>query len=88
LVVETERGWQALGGVTYGATAGEKESLQFRRSLYLSRDMKAGEAFTKENLRSIRPGFGLPPKYDGTLIGKRVNRDVPKGTPVTWDLLG
>jgi len=88
LVVETKRAWQALGGVTYGPAAGEKKSLQFRRSLYVSRDMKVGEAFTQENLRSIRPGFGLPPKYYGNVLGKRVNRDVPRGTPVTWDLLG
>jgi hypothetical protein len=87
-LVETESAWQALGSVTYGPTAGEKNSLQFRRSLYVGRDMEAGEAFTKENLRTIRPGFGLPPKYYGTLLGKRVNRDVPKGTPVTWDLTG
>jgi N-acetylneuraminate synthase len=87
LVVETERAWQGLGCVTYGPTAGEKKSLQFRRSLYVGRDMKAGEAFTKENLRSIRPGSGLPPKHYDTVLGKRVNRDAPKGTPVTWDLL-
>jgi pseudaminic acid synthase len=87
LVVETERAWKALGSVTYGPTAEEKESLQFRRSLYVGQDMKAGEAFTKENLRSIRPGSGLPPKHYDTVLGKRVNRDAPKGTPVTWDLL-
>jgi N-acetylneuraminate synthase len=88
LVVETERAWRAIGDVSYGPTAGEKNSLQFRRSLYVSRDMKAGEAFTYENLRNIRPGLGLPPKYYVTVLGKRVARDVPKGTPVTWDLLG
>ncbi len=88
LVVETERAWQALGQVTYGPTADEKKSLAFRRSLYVGRDMKAGEAFTKENLRSIRPGFGLPPKYYAAVIGKRVVRDIPKGTPVSWELLG
>jgi N-acetylneuraminate synthase len=49
--------------------------------------MKAGEAFTKENLRSVRPGSGLPPKHYDTVLGKRVNRDAQKGTPVTWDLL-
>jgi len=88
LVVETERAWRALGRVTYGPTAEEKRSVRFRRSLYVTRDMKAGEAFTQENLRSIRPGFGLAPRYYGTLLGKRVNRAVSKGTPVTWDLLG
>jgi N-acetylneuraminate synthase len=88
LVVETERAWQALGEVAYGPAAGERKSLRFRRSLYVGQDMKAGEAFTTENLRNIRPGFGLPPKYYRTVLGKRVNRDVSKGTPVSWDLLG
>jgi sialic acid synthase SpsE len=88
LVVETERAWQALGKVTYGPTEDEKKSLVFRRSLYVGRDMKAGEAFTKDNLRSIRPGYGLPPKYYDSVLGKRVVRDVPKGTPITWELLG
>jgi N-acetylneuraminate synthase len=88
LVVETERAWLAIGDVAYGATTGEKKSLQFRRSLYVGRDMRAGETFTRESLRSVRPGFGLAPKYYDTVLGKRINRDVPKGTPVTWDLLG
>ena len=87
LVVETGRAWQALGKISYGATEKEKESLKFRRSLYVVRDMKAGEGFASENLRAIRPGFGLPPKYYDILLGKRVNRDVKKGTPVSWDIL-
>jgi len=87
LVVETGRAWQALGKISYGPTEKEKESLKFRRSLYVVRDMKAGEGFASENLRAIRPGFGLPPKYYDILLGKRVNRDVKKGTPVSWDIL-
>ena len=87
LVVETGRAWQALGKISYGPTEKEKESLKFRRSLYVVRDMKAGEGFAGENLRAIRPGFGLPPKYYDILLGKRVNRDVKKGTPVSWDIL-
>ncbi|MEO5883655.1 MAG: pseudaminic acid synthase [Caldimonas sp.] len=88
LVQETERAWQALGGVRYGPTAGETPSLVFRRSLYVAKDMRAGETFTSENLRAIRPGLGLPPKYYERLLGRRVARDTSRGTPVSWDLLG
>lgn len=88
LVNEAERAWQALGKVSYGPTEKEKASLQYRRSLYVTQDMKAGDFFTGENLRAIRPGLGLPPKYYDNLIGKKVKRDVKRGTPVSWDLLG
>jgi pseudaminic acid synthase len=88
LVDESLRAWQALGSIKYGRTAGEKKSLQFRRSLYITEDMKAGETFTPENIRSIRPGYGLPPKFYDDVIGRRVKRDVKKGTPLDWDLLG
>jgi len=88
LVTESKRAWQALGLVSYGPTEKEKKSLQFRRSLYVTKDMKAGETFTPENLRVIRPGYGLSPKYYDAFIGKRVAQDVKKGTPISWDLLG
>ncbi|MBF7081589.1 pseudaminic acid synthase [Desulfallas sp. Bu1-1] len=88
LVVETERAWQALGKITYGPTEQEKASLKFRRSLYITENMKAGEVLTKENLRVIRPGYGLPPKYFDLLLRKRVIKNVKKGTPVSWDLIG
>ncbi len=88
LVLETERAWQGMGQVHYGLTEKEKASLTFRRSLYVAQDMKAGDIFTPENLRSIRPGFGLPPKYYDVFLGKRVSVDVKKGTPLSWDLLG
>lgn len=87
LVLETERAWQSLGTVSYGPTEKEKKSLVFRRSLYVARDMAPGEAFTPENLRAIRPGLGLPPKFLEVLMGKRVTRAVKKGTPVSWELL-
>jgi N-acetylneuraminate synthase len=86
LVVESERAWLALGAVSYGPTAAENKSLEFRRSLYVTRDMQAGEQFTRENLRAIRPGNGLPPKYYSQLMGKRVKAPVKRGTPVSWDL--
>jgi pseudaminic acid synthase len=87
LVVECERAWQSLGQVQYCATEREKGSMMFRRSLYVAKDMKAGECFTDENLRAIRPGLGLPPKYYETLLGKRIARDAKRGTPVDWSLL-
>ena len=87
LVAESERAWQALGGISYGPLKEEESSLQYRRSLYVVQDMKAGEAFTAETLRAIRPGLGLSPKYHDVILGKRANKDLKKGTPVSWDLL-
>ncbi len=87
LVDETERAWQALGKVSYGPTAVEAPSLRFRRSLYIAEDMKAGDVFTPRNLRVVRPGLGLEPKYYDNVLGKSVNRDAPKGTPMSWDLM-
>ena len=88
LVIETKRAWQALGKVIYGPTEKEKKSLIFRRSLYIVKDMKKGDVLTKGNLRAIRPGLGLSPKYYEMLLGKRVNRDVECGTAVSWGLVG
>jgi len=88
LVVETERAWQALGQVSYGITEAEKPSLLFRRSIYIAKDLKSGDALTRENLRCIRPGLGLPPKYYEMLLGRKVNKDVKRGAPMGWDLLG
>lgn len=87
LVVETERAWQSLGSITYGPTEKEKASLQFRRSLYVAEDMQAGDVFTPENLRVVRPGLGLPPKFYDTFMGRQVSKAAKKGTPVTWDML-
>lgn len=87
LVEETERAWQSLGGVVYGPTEAEKKSMIFRRSLYVSEDMKAGDVFTLENLRCVRPGLGLAPKYYEVLLGKRVNRDVKKGEAIDWGMV-
>ncbi len=87
LVTETKRAWQALGQVCYGPTEQEKASLQYRRSLYVTRDMRAGDIFTQDTLRAIRPGLGLPPKFHDILLGKKIVRDTKKGTPVSWDLV-
>ncbi|WP_392482224.1 pseudaminic acid synthase [Nostoc sp. C110] len=87
LVIESQRAWQALGNIKYGATEAEKESLLYRRSLYVAKDMKAGEILTPENLRAVRPGLGLPPKFFEIVIGKAVNQNIKKGTPFTWNLV-
>jgi pseudaminic acid synthase len=83
---ETERAWKALGQITYGGTKAEEKSRIFRRSLYISEDVRAGEVLSPQNMRIVRPGFGLPAKYYDVLLGKRVNRDLQAGTPVTWDI--
>jgi pseudaminic acid synthase len=87
LVSESDRAWRSLGSVRYGATTAEQKSLVFRRSLYVAKDMKAGEEFTPTNLRIVRPGNGLHPRHYEQMLGKRVMRDVRKGTPVSWNLI-
>lgn len=88
LVTETKRAWQALGKVHYGtASEQEKKSTVFRRSLYITRDLKAGEVLDANSVRAIRPGLGLPPKFIDSVIGKAVKVDTKRGTPVSWDLL-
>ena len=88
LVEETGRAQAAMGAVRYGPTEAEKASLVFRRSLYVVTDMKAGDAFTPQTVRAIRPGLGLPPKELDTVLGKHARVDVARGTPVSWDLIG
>ena len=88
LVLESERAWQALGRITYGAaSAQEEKSKVYRRSLYISRDLKAGEILDATSVRAIRPGLGLAPKFIDMVMGKAVKLDVKRGTPVSWDLL-
>jgi len=64
-----------------------KKSREFSRSLFVVKDIKAGETFTEENIRSIRPGYGLPPKYLKDVLGKRAKIDIKKGTPLKWELI-
>jgi N-acetylneuraminate synthase len=87
LVLESERAWRAMGKVTYGPSSSETSSMQFRRSLYVVKDMKAGDALTTENLRRIRPGFGLPPRFFEVVLGMTVKQHVKKGTPLVWEML-
>lgn len=87
LVLNTERAWQALGIVTYGPTEKEEASLKFRRSLYVSEDIKAGEIFTENNVKIVRPGYGLAPKYIDVVLGRKAKEDITKGTSLSWELL-
>jgi len=80
LVEETARAWQSLGKAYIGPTEVEKSSIAFRRSLYIVKDLKAGDILTKENVRAIRPGLGLPPKHLNQVLGKTIRRDLKKGT--------
>lgn len=73
--------------VPHGPGEQENKSLKFRRSLYIAQDMMAGEVLTLDNLRIVRPGYGLEPKYYEVLIGKKIKRAVKKGTPLSWDLI-
>ena len=79
---------KALGKMQYGVSEKERQSLIFRRSLFVVQDMKAGEMFTTENVRSIRPGYGLHTRYFDDVVGRLATRDVERGTPLSWDLLG
>jgi N-acetylneuraminate synthase len=87
LVQACDDAFHALGAVRYGATKAEEGSKAFRRSLYIAQDMAPGEKLDRKNLRAIRPGFGLPPKFLDTLLGKPVKREVKRGTPMSWDLV-
>jgi sialic acid synthase SpsE len=86
-VKETERAWQSLGSIKYGPTKAEEKSLVFRRSIYISKDVKGGEILTRDNVRIVRPGLGLPPKSFDLVIGKKVKMDLQIGTPLSWDHL-
>lgn len=87
LVVESERAWQAMGRIHYGPTAAEQGAVKRRRSIYLSEDVGEGEVLGEGNLRVVRPGHGLEPKFLPLVMGRRLRRAVTKGTPLSWDLL-
>lgn len=87
LVVETKRAWESLGQVSYGPTDEEKKSMKFRRSIYIVKDLKAGDVLTRDNIRVIRPGYGMAPKYLEKLLGKKVAKELKVGTPLNWDSL-
>jgi len=79
--------WESLGKVDYGRKSSEQGSIKFRRSLYVVKDVKKGESFTMDNVRSIRPGFGLAPKYLEKILTSKAACDIARGTPVTFDFI-
>ncbi|MGC8557246.1 MAG: pseudaminic acid synthase [Fervidicoccus sp.] len=78
---------KALGKVSYELSERIKKSREFARSLFVAKDIKKGEPFTEENIKSVRPAYGLPPKYLTQILGKKARRDVSKGEPLTWDIV-
>lgn len=87
LVCDCKDAWKALGRAHYDLLGSERANVQFRRSLYVAADVKAGEALTRANVRSIRPGLGLPPAHFEDVLGRRATRDLERGEPLAWDML-
>ena len=87
LVDAAHQAWRSLGRVHYGPTSPEKASRQFRRSIYASRDIEAGDMLSPENIRIIRPGFGLEPRYYPMVLGMRATRTIARGTAIRWSFL-
>ena len=87
LCKDAKTAWLALGKVSYERTEAEKGNVKFRRSLYIVKDVKAGDELTADNVKSIRPGFGLAPKHYFDILGKKVNQDIYKGTALQFQLL-
>lgn len=87
LVRDTGIAAKALGIIKYGPTKQEKKSMQFRRSIYFVNDLKAGDLITEKDVRIIRPGFGLAPKFLDQVVGRDVRQDVKRGTATSWDLV-
>ncbi|WP_271044169.1 pseudaminic acid synthase [Pseudomonas sp. VB3] len=85
---DSKTAWAALGQVDYGRKSSEQGNIQFRRSLYFTKNLKAGTVITESSIRSVRPGYGLPPKEFNQILGKKVLCDVSANTPVSWNLLG
>ncbi len=87
LVSESKNAWLALGCIQYGPSEEEKNFLKYRRSIYIVSDLKEGDILTHENMRVIRPGFGLSPKWFDLVLGRKVKNSISKGTPLSWDVV-
>lgn len=87
LCKDTKEAWLSLGKAGYERKPAEYENVKFRRSIYFVKSLKSGDIITRDNIRRIRPGFGLQPKYYNKLLGKKVTQDIEPGTAVTWDLI-
>jgi pseudaminic acid synthase len=88
LVEESERAWAGQGTPQYGPSEAELRSFIFRRSLYITEDLEEGSLLSESNVRAVRPGYGLPTKFLENVLGKRVNRNVARGTALSWDVFG
>ena len=87
LCKDTKTAWAALGRVDYGLKSSEQGNVKFRRSLYFVKELKAGDVVTADSVRSVRPGFGMAPKYLEAVLGKRVKNNIKANTPVLFDVL-
>ncbi|MBW8049389.1 MAG: pseudaminic acid synthase [Cytophagales bacterium] len=87
LVKETKNAFDALGQIKYGTTKSEENSLRFRRSIYVIKDIRKGEVFTNKNIKIIRPGDGIAPKYIDLILGKKARQGLKRATPLTFDVL-
>jgi N-acetylneuraminate synthase len=87
LCVDTKIAWQSLGQVGYEKKEAEKYNVKYRRSIYVVKDVKKGEKFTKDNIRRIRPGFGLEPRHYNKILDATASTDIKIGTPLVWNLI-
>ena len=88
MVKDVRQAEMAIGCVKYGPTRQEMGNLQFRRSIFCVKDIKKGEKITKDNVRIIRPGYGLVPKYYNEIMGQKALQDIRRGTPLQFDMIG
>jgi sialic acid synthase SpsE len=88
LVRDCKAAWSALGSASYDELGSERAAAGHRRSLYVAADVKAGEPLTEANVRSVRPGYGLPPKHLPEVLGCRAARDLKFGEPLDWSMVG
>jgi pseudaminic acid synthase len=84
---DTKTAWESLGAVNFARKASEQANAKFRRSLYVVQHVKKGEVFNETNVRSVRPGYGLAPKHLARIVGKHAAREIPKASPMTWDMV-
>lgn len=87
LVKESENVWKSLGEIFYGPSPDEAASIRYRRSLYITEDMQEGDILTSNNIKIVRPGLGLAPKFQELILGRPIRKKATKGTPITWDLV-
>lgn len=88
MVADIRQAEKAIGTISYGATEQERPNIVFRRSVFCVKDIKSGEILTEKNVRVIRPGYGMAPKYYPELLGQKALCDIPRGTPIKWEMIG